>query len=113
MARAGAAVPVGFGGSVADGGRGAHHDLRRAPRVASSSGIGRRMLVALIESARALGAARMTLEVRDGQRRRAAPLRRARASLMPGCRVAYYTDASASNASAYSSQKIYPAFIFG
>jgi ribosomal-protein-alanine N-acetyltransferase len=89
VARAGTAV-VGFGGLwlMVDEAHittfAVHPEWRR-------QGIGRRMLVSLIESALALGAARMTLEVRAGN----ADAQRLYAELgfaEAGRRVAYYTD---------------------
>jgi ribosomal-protein-alanine N-acetyltransferase len=89
VARAGG-TPVGFGGLwlMVDEAHittfAVHPDWRRG-------GVGRRMLVALIEAAQELGAARMTLEVRVGN----AGAQRLYAELGfvdAGRRVAYYTD---------------------
>jgi [ribosomal protein S18]-alanine N-acetyltransferase len=89
VARAGTAV-VGFGGLwlMVDEAHittfAVHPEWRR-------QGIGRRLLVALVESAMALGAARMTLEVRAGN----VDAQRLYAQLgfeEAGRRVAYYTD---------------------
>ena len=89
VARAGGTV-VGFGGLwlMVDE---AHITTFAVHPAWRRQGIGRRLLVALVESAMALGAARMTLEVRAGNldaQRLYAELGFAEA----GRRVAYYTD---------------------